>query len=149
MTDKKRKLLVFAALAAAIIWGVWNNPFASRKEVSTAESVVNADSDPDPGGEQVLLAATVTDFSDLQDWKNDPFARKKAQGIARRSESPADPSFRVSVISRQNDCYMAVVNGKVVQESDSISGWTVTEINDDSVLLTKGTRRLKLTLKGS
>ena len=44
---------------------------------------------------------------------------------------------------------MAVVNGKVVQKGDVIAGWTVAEIEEISVLLTRGSERLKLTIERS
>jgi len=150
VTEKRRKIAVFGILILAVIWGVWNNPFASHGKSDREVSDSMALSDPDPTTPVAVAGVTVAAGQDVIGWQGDPFSRKKRTSVSRRAPVvAARTDFRVSAISSQGGEYMAVVNGKVVQKGDLIAGWTVAEIEELSVLLTRGSERLKLTMKRS
>lgn len=149
MTEKRRKTIVFGILILAVIWGVWNNPFASQRKSDRERSDSIALSDPDPTTLVAAAGVVDADAPDVAGWQGDPFSRKKRTNAPRRAVVAARTDFRVSAISWQGDECMAVINGKVVQKGDLIAGWTVAEIEELSVLLTRGSERLKLTIKRS
>lgn len=144
MTEKRRRIVVFGILALAIIWGIWNNPFASRKPAPTGPG--SAD-DPDP--QQLAQIAGINGSESARpalydDWKDDPFARTRAIRTISKRTTESTPRFRLTAISRQGEGLMAVLDGQVVGLGSTISGWRVTAIGDSTVTLKNGSKSLTL-----
>jgi len=143
MTEKNRKIFVFALLGAAIIWAAWNlTPLGSAGTDNFAGA-----SDPDPDavlagmGESIVRAAP-----DTLTWGEDPFARRAV--VTKRGTAHAQTRFQLSAVSSQGSAAMAVVNGSVVRTGDKVAGWEVVEVAPDAVLLKRGERTRRITMKG-
>lgn len=105
---------------------------------SKAETV-----DPEALKEQKKIAATLP--------KCNPFdASRKSISTSPRVEAGPEKrvqSFRVDGIMGSKGARMAVINGKVLKVGESIEGWTLVEITNNSVTLDNGTEKMTLRLR--
>jgi hypothetical protein len=159
MTEKKRKRLMYGILVAAIIWGIWNNPFADRKKSSTAsqpEVTSSVQSMADSIVQAQLQHKTresnkpaMTDFPDLG-WHRDPFAGHPEPRITKKPDDkqPMRQPFKLSGISSVGEQRMAIINGKLAGPQAVVEGWTVARIDPEAVLLKKGDQKKTLKLNG-
>ena len=147
MTERRRKVIVFAVLVVAVIWGIYNNPFSSGKEPDASLSVdqpsVNATEMPAQGNEVVRSSR----YGDLKDWKADPFRRDAAPTSTPNVRVETGPYFNLSAISKSDRQSMAIINGRVIGEDGEIDGWAVMEIGAKSVVLSKGSDEIELKLR--
>ncbi len=147
MTDKRRKIIVFSILAIAVVWGIWNNPLSSKKEIKQVEKqpAMLGEADMPSGGDTEVMPGNTTKFN-YGGWKGDPFRRKT---VSRKVVRPKkeEIELKLSAISTHGKKSMAVINGKVLGNDGVIDGWAVAEIDDESVLLVKGSRNIRLSLK--
>ncbi|MBU1318417.1 MAG: hypothetical protein KKG33_06650 [candidate division Zixibacteria bacterium] len=149
MTEKRRKYIVYGILVVAVIWGIWNNPFTAEKKNKPGMS----EQAPPPSGPADMVATIApadigsVGLTDTQDWKDDPFVRRKAPQRQGAQVSEAPVQFKLSAISSSGGGTMAIIDGQIVKQGGAIDGWTVASIDGNSVLLKKGSENVKLNLR--
>jgi hypothetical protein len=92
--------------------------------------------------------------------KNNPFSPSRNSGIdplpveklaPEKTEIPmkAEVNLKLTAIVSRGGAStrMAMINGRLVGEGDQISGWTVTRVNINDVLLNNGERQMTLRIK--
>ena len=87
------------------------------------------------------------DAPDFGGWSHDPFVNSYRPRAATPVREDAGPDLNLSVISTKGGNSMAIINGNILTVNGSVDGWTVTDIDDHSVLLTNGQEKERLTLK--
>lgn len=140
MTEQRRKRVVYAIFAIAVIWGIFN--FPHRKKVTELQiaPVTEATTAAALGAPAVVAASTPTI---LTEWGRDPFARPKTGKV--NVQGTTAPTLSVGAVSVSDGKAMAIINGKMVSKGDNIEGWRVISISDNGVVLeSKGK---KITLK--
>ena len=91
------------------------------------------------------------------DWESDPFYYAEAEttdalggGIIGTLFGSLDggerPSLSISGISWNGNVGMAIINGDILEEGDRISGYQITKIAFDHVILRRGTSIVKVSL---
>ena len=87
----------------------------------------------------------------LSDWLDspvrDPFSRPQpVAAAARPSAAPSMATLKLKGVWQQTGGRFAVINNTVVQEGDTFEGYTISRINDNSVILsgTQGLHQLDL-----
>ncbi len=143
MTEKKRKRIVYAIFVIAVIWGLFNFPFGR----SRPEYIYQEDEEYDQVEEALNSVHTQNVNVDLQgEWGGDPFARK----ISRSSQTsgPAH-NFKLTAVSESNGEYWALINGKILSQGDSISGWKLIKITRDHAVLSANGNTITLNIQGT
>ena len=142
MTEKKRKTIVYAIFAIAVIWGIMNNPFNRKKpqweDDSSASETIQPISTAGVG-----MADTKLTLSDK--WGSDPFAQKST---AAKTDQSSEVQFNLTAISKSEGEYWALINGRILAVNDSIEGWTVTQVTGKNVTLSKNGKTISLKIKG-
>ncbi len=147
MTEGRRKAIVFAVFAVAVIWGIYNNPFSSDKKPDAGSTV----DQPSVNATEMPVRSEQDDrstrYADLEEWKADPFHRDAAPRSTPKVQVETRPYFHLSAISTSDRQSMAIINGRVMGEDGEIDGWVVAEIGDKSVVLNKGSDEIELKLR--
>lgn len=147
MTEKRRKSIVYGILVVAIIWGIWNNPFAAKKkEMDTPQPVPANSAQVANAGIAAPVVAGDDSIGGLS-WKDDPFVRDRAPRRHTDAVSKKAVQYKLSAISTSGGGSMAIVNGQILKQGGTIDDWMVAGIDDNAVLLKKGSENLKLTLR--
>lgn len=148
MSEKKRKFIVYAILVLAVIWGIWNNPLSDGKKKLCDDPRSVSCSDHAMSQPAASRSPVTANLPDLDSWENDPFVRVKTSAKrARKVRQDQDWNFKLSAISSNGYGSMAIIDGQIVSERGTIDDWTVAEIDDNSVVLTKSSNKIELTLK--
>lgn len=84
--------------------------------------------------------------------KRNPFGASGALGKSARKSgrvAPGQASIRLNAIVPHSvpSKRMAMINGKMLRQGDQIDGWTIVMINNDSVVLDNGTRKVTIGLR--
>lgn len=142
MTEKKRKIIVYAIFIIAVAWGIMNNPFNRKKPQldnnleanQTIQSIASAG------------PATPDNKLNLSDnWGSDPFAQKNTTV---NSTAPQETIFSLTAISESRGEFWALINGLVLTAGDSIEDWTVAQVKRDEATLTKNGKTISLKIEG-
>ena len=142
MTEKKRKIIVYAIFVIAVGWGIMNNPFNRKKPQLDNNQAAN----------QTIQSATLAGPANpdiklnLSDgWGSDPFAQKNA---TIKSAAPQETIFNLTAISESSGEFWALINGLILAAGDSIEGWTVAQVTRGEAILTKNGKTISLIIKG-
>lgn len=147
MTEKRRKSIVYCVLVVAVIWGIWNDPFTAKKNRPGSFETKTANETHVVVAEIAAPAITDGDSTGELGWTDDPFVRPNALKHRAETVTEKPAHFKLSAISTSGGGTMAIINGEIVKQGGAIHEWTVADINDNSVLLKKGTESRKLTLR--
>jgi hypothetical protein len=136
LSEKTRKTLVFGLLIGALIWAYFN--FTGRKARRAADNrprpavVQPVVIPPDMG---ILSPATAEEY-EAKSWGKDPFyhARPSAPGRI----APDKVKLRLLGILYREINAQALINGRVVAEGDTLSGFRVERIERDHVKMSDG-----------
>jgi len=142
VSKKTRKILVFGLLIGSLIWAYFN--FSGRKPERAT------DNRPHPAAVQpaaITLAASVLSPQTVSEyegksWGMDPFyhAHKSEPGQA----APDRVKLRLlGILYREIDA-QALINGRVVREGDTLSGFRVERIERDHVEISDGGKTIIL-----
>ncbi|MDI6774485.1 MAG: hypothetical protein QME60_03700 [Verrucomicrobiota bacterium] len=138
---QERKQRAGGTTPAAVESVAPSGPTAAENEPGLASSS-DAASAPDPRvvEEQEKLAATIP--------TRNPFdAGEPEAAPATKPVRPVNPDrlrikFSGFVLNKQSGKRLAIVNGQLLGEGDSLQGWTIGKIACDSILLADGTNTL-------
>lgn len=154
MTERTRKIIVFAVFGVAVIWGFstlaprWKNKDgdSSSRPIRTGENAAINTSAP-ADGSQTAKPVPIDEIYAAYDtlgWGNDPFYRTPAP--APPPERPGDKArLRLMGILYRSVGAQALINGKIVAPGDVVNGYTVVEIVPGRVTLTNGKKIISLT----
>jgi len=143
LSESLRKRLVYGVLVAAVIWGVMNNPFAEQTPPPVANSTDALLSEPMDSTAEPAKVADVARTDSVLQWKHDPFIRARKARVGRAK----GVGLALSAISITNEKSMAMINGKIVWSGEQIDGWAVVDIQEERVILKKGSKNKELKLK--
>ncbi len=137
MSEKTRKTFVFGLLIGSLIWAYFN--FTGRKPRPAR------DNRPHPAAVQTATTATaVTSALDAQvasdyeqkSWGKDPFYH--AHKTEPKHAAPDPIRLRLlGILYREIDA-QALINGRVVHEGDTLSGYRIESIERDHVKISDG-----------
>ncbi|MEW5994914.1 MAG: hypothetical protein AB1744_11035 [Candidatus Zixiibacteriota bacterium] len=130
MTAQTRKKLVYLALAAAIIWGAYNNPFGGRTKrriVEPEAAVDTVTAVPTAVHQQQIPVKEMT----AKPWGADPFRPiLKTQATAARTAE-----WRLTGILYHGETPLAIINGRPVRSGEVVDNARVVEIRRQSVTI--------------
>jgi hypothetical protein len=144
MTEKRRKQIVYSIFVIAVTWAIFNFPHQKKKPIQSESPQISE-------GAPVVAAAvaelpTRPELAVPDQWGRDPFARSGGRVTSEPSE--VNPSFRVAAISMGGGKAMAVINGKMIGQGETIQGWRVKAISNAGVVLESNGRKITLTIGG-
>jgi hypothetical protein len=139
MQNKKSTLLIILGVAAAasLFYGMTSTP-GSRQKTQGPQAV--------PAGEgpssvqRIVPQKRLAARSSFTSWGRDPFVPK---GI----KKPAASRPTLDGIMWRKDNPKAIIGGEIVGVGNSVSGYTVTAIEPDSVVLHSGTEEITIELE--
>jgi len=137
MKEAKRKRLFYAVFVAAVLWGLYMQPWKRRERRQPA---------PAPAAEASVTSATAavvpqraTDWTaraSVSEWTIDPF-RPVAPEEAGASEEPQvipnAPVLQGTMTVRGAE--VCVIEGQICQTGDRAGSWTVVQIDKGAVTL--------------
>jgi hypothetical protein len=148
LSEKNRKILVYAVFVVAVIWGFFNltGRKSDRSEATNSKKAASTDqSNMVPSSPQAPLAGEVIEIYREQPWGRDPFYHGfKPPKIAKTS-----PEIRMhlfGILYRQINP-QALINNRVVGVGDVLGDYKVIEITRGYVALNNGKRTVKLKVK--
>ncbi len=134
MNQAKRKIIIYALLVAAVIYGIANIPGRKDKE-QTDSSLDN----PAPVAQKipasVKQAIDIAYYSSLP-WGSDPFCRFYAEVDNRtgQSDTPA-PQWTLNGVIINTKTTVAVINKNIVHVGDKVAGARVVDIKKNEVIM--------------
>jgi hypothetical protein len=148
MTAARRKYVIYGILVVTVIWGIYNNPFASKEKA--VDDGYSTEPAPAPVIESEKIAAVSHDMTvpeQYDEWGHDPFPRKTSRPVVYEKATVAEKlDFKLSAISESGSKVMAIINGKIVQKGGEIDDWIVAEIDNDRVVMNRGAEKVELKL---
>jgi len=138
MSDRTRKAIVFGAAGIALVWVFFNSPFMDDDTQPMMNDTMTEVVDNQMGVTEVNQSTHPSEVTG--EWQGDPFPRQRA---VRRTETVSKPAetFKLTAISKSGSSYMAIINGSVLSEGESIGSWHVDAINHNSVVLSSGSAK--------
>ncbi|MBI5267386.1 MAG: hypothetical protein HY851_09170 [candidate division Zixibacteria bacterium] len=152
MTEQRRKIIVFAALPVALVWGYYNllvRP--NQAEIPTPDTtiqptVATAPSQPITADSMDSRFAAIKN----QPWGADPF-RMGSRRQAPTSSTPRvrrdDMAWQLNGIIYSENTPFAYINGRSVKVGDIVNSATVVAIDRKSVTLDVNGGRFTLSLR--
>ncbi len=134
MNEAKRKIIIYALLVAAIIYGLANFPGGTDKN-HTDTSIDN----PAPAAQKIPASAKqsidIKYYSSLP-WGSDPFCRyyARADNGNGSTDAPA-PQWTLNGVVINAKTTVAVINKNIVHVGDKIAGARVVDIQKDKVVM--------------
>ena len=129
MTEQSRKKIVYVALAAAVVFGVYNFPFGRRQKPKPADQPPPQENaaltEPAPGPQIPLKEMNE------RPWGEDPFQRRPVMAAA----EPHPPRWELSGIVFNERSPLAIINDRQVRPGEIVDNARVVEINRRSVTL--------------
>lgn len=144
----KRKYLVYTIFILSIFYGVWfhfirddnstgpNPPGTTStavQRINNEDNTANITNDPAPHLEAIELP------SPSGKWGKDPFMVHSAGKISYNeyaASGTGEPKL-TGISYHHNSPNFAIINNKVLQESDKIAGWQIMSIYNDYVVIKK------------
>jgi hypothetical protein len=161
----RREQVYLGIFVAALAWGLWNFRDRSASESGSAAAdgarpavaqnrpvpaSLSADASPEGQvGARNTSSGSVAGERALPSWGPDPFHRgwrntaTFATVVKPRGKSSP---LRLSAIVMRDRARMAVINGRVVGEGDTVEGRTVIRVEPSSVILDEKGTEVRLTL---
>jgi hypothetical protein len=141
MKTATRKKVVYVALIAALIWGIYNNPFGGKLKQSTPQeeppAPIEALAAPPP-----VRGKTISVDLETVPWGADPFRTRL------KAASPTAPktSWKLTGIIYNKEAPLAIINHKPVGVGGTVDNAVVTRIGRHSVTLDHNGRLMQLTV---
>lgn len=147
MNEATRKRVLYAVLMAAVLWGLYMQPWKGhpRNEPGPAPSETAM-----PAAVEAVTAGPATEFVALTpgaDWTADPFRPSAPQESGDTEERPSAvrnaPVLQGTMTVRGDE--VCVIDGQVCKTGDRSGSWTIVEIGHGGVTLV-GPNQERLTL---
>ena len=135
MSENNRKKILYAALVAAVIWGVYN--FVPKSQIGTAPTskpVVSRQAEPAVTSASFARIDKTINVADmkLKGWGSDPF-RAGNRKIA--NKKAPKKVWKLSGIVFNDFNPLAIINGKSIGVGDTIEGAKVLKIERKKVVI--------------
>jgi len=147
MNPKTRKILIFLALPAALVWGVMN---LSEDQQKQPEDSVSSQETIDPDAQVVALEQTpprrtLTNIEEMSSlpWGTDPFRAVRSKQVHRASVT-SSIGWSLKGIVHNNNNPMAYINSQAVYVGDTVNNAAVHVIEKRAVILKYKDRHIKL-----
>lgn len=152
MTEQRRKVIVFAALPVALVWGYYNllvKP--NQTAVSSPETTIQptAASIPNQPGTADSIDSKFTSIKS-QPWGADPFRMERRRQVSSYPTPMVkrnDMAWQLNGIIYNESSPFAYINGRSVKVGDVVNSATVVAIDRKSVTLEVNGNRFTLSLR--
>ena len=154
MTERTRKIIVFAVFGVTVIWGFstlaprWKNKDgdSSNRSAGIGEYTALKTSAPSDSNQTAKPVPTdeICAAYDTLGWGNDPFYRTPAPAPPPERSGDKARLHLMGILYRSVGA-QALINGKIVAPGDIVNGYTVVEIVPGRVTLTNGEKTISLT----
>ena len=146
MTEKTRKMLVFATLPIAVVWAVFNFPTKKQAPVVSQPPVAPAALKA-PAVPKAPVNAGLIDVEQMESepWGSDPFHTNYAgSAVPDRPAAPQEWTLKGIVYAKDNP--LAFINRQSVRVGDIVNDAEVVKINKNSVIIKHNDREITLTV---
>ncbi len=130
MRQRTRKMIVCAALAAALLWGAFNYPFQRRNKQTEREPIVSGE--VTAAVESVLVTGSIpVERMTRTAWGSDPFRPISVQAVISENST----GWRLTGILYRSEAPLAIINNKRVRLGDVVDEARVVNITQRTVTL--------------
>jgi len=152
MTEQRRKIILFAALPIALVWGYYNlmvKPRGPALEPTAAFPHSTAVTAPGPASAADSLANALAAVKS-QTWGVDPFrmgTRRQVPSYSAPVAKRTDMTWQLNGIIYNENAPFAYVNSRPVKVGDVVNSATVVAIDRKSVTLEVNGNRFTISLR--
>jgi hypothetical protein len=139
MSEQRRKRILIALFVAAVIWGLYNQPWNRRQttEVDSGDATRATVTEASPSAITSVAATTAQGVSRLE-WRIDPFRAVPGEETADALVPEETNHTFVPVLQGTmafQGAMRCVLDGRVLQIGDSIGRWRVEHVGPGTVTL--------------
>ncbi len=143
MDEKARKRIIYVIFIGAIAFGVIN---LSGRKSTIAPSDSTGNLPPALAATAVQPTASADSIPEAE-WGRDPFVQRRNQQAGRLEDaSTENGALRLTAVSESGGRMLAVINGHVVGEGESVAGWRVINLTATQALIEGNGRQVTLTI---
>ena len=146
MSERKRKILVFAVFIAALVWGYFSltdrMPKKAPPPKQTRTAAVTANPGDKESASQPLTDDVCREYERLP-WGKDPFYHNHEEPAHKAATAEKQELHLLGILYREVNA-QALINNRVVSIGDNIGQYRITAIARDHVTLEDGRQTIVL-----